>query len=112
MEESIAYLSRKLPLSIAGSKTDEFDEEKTVIKWYSLLFISGTIITLLLCTFYFIPQLIYTLNRAYHSLQYPFGTLEFWDGMMVTLQVVFISILLVYSWMKSLKITFLKHNKN
>jgi putative peptide zinc metalloprotease protein len=104
MEDSIAYLSRRLPFVRKGSTTGEIDEAKRIIKWYSFLFISGTIISLILYIFYIIPQLIYTINRAYHSLQYPFGTHQFLDGFTVILQIVILSFLLVYSWMKSLKL--------
>ncbi|WP_456271975.1 hypothetical protein [Bacillus sp. AK031] len=105
MEDSITYLSRKFAL-VNKEKAGQLDEEKKIIKWYSLLFISGTIISLIIFAGYLIPQLIYTVNRAYHSLQYPFGTLKFWDGLAVILQIIFIAIVLVYSWMKSIKSNF------
>jgi putative peptide zinc metalloprotease protein len=97
MENAMAiFFKRKQELSI-------FEGEKRTIYGYTVFYIFGIAVSIVLFTFYYIPQIVYTLIKVTPGLIEPIFSVPFLDGLFVLLQVILLFGFLIYSWSKGLK---------
>ncbi|WP_421384014.1 site-2 protease family protein [Bacillus salacetis] len=73
------------------------------IKVYSVIYIIGTLISISLFLFYYIPQLAYAVKATWSKLYHPVSTLQFWDGMIFFIQLALMVFILIFSWMRGLR---------
>ncbi|RIW30880.1 hypothetical protein D3H55_15960 [Bacillus salacetis] len=104
MEEAKEFLKMKVIRKIEN-------EYGKVIKAYSLFYIIGTLISLGLFLFFYLPQLFYAIEQSIPNLRNPISSIHFWDGSIFLLQLMVIVSLLFYSWMKGLNQFLIKSKK-
>jgi putative peptide zinc metalloprotease protein len=102
MEEGLEYLKRKV---IFSRKDDK--KIGSFVKAFSVFYLFGISITIFLFLFYYIPQLLFSIDLAITSMAGPINTFKFWDGTVFLLQLSIVLFLLLFSWMRSLKVFFL-----
>ena len=98
MESGKIYLSsffKKHRRSVKDQK-EMFQDEWNLIRMYSVFYIVGVCLTLLLTVLYFIPQLYYAYSTIYSNILSPEDNVAFWDAIVFLVQTMFMLILLVY----------------
>jgi putative peptide zinc metalloprotease protein len=83
-----------------------FEGEKRTIYMYSVLYVIGLFLSLLLFVFYYIPQLVYTVIKVIPGLSEPMSSIAFLDAIFVLFQVALMLGLLIYSWSKKYRMKF------
>lgn len=78
-----------------------FEGEKKTIYIYSVFYLLGMMMSLLLFVYYYIPQLVYTILKILPGLKAPSQSAVFLDSIFVITQVLIAIGLLTYSWSKS-----------
>ena len=73
-----------------------FQDEWNFVRMYSVFYIVGVFLTLLLTVLYFVPQLYYTFTTIYLNILRPEESAAFWDAIVFFIQTMFMLILLVY----------------
>ena len=73
-----------------------FQDEWNLVRIYSVFYIVGVLLTLLLAVLYFIPQLYYAYNTIYLNILSPEDSAAFWDAIVFLVQTMFMLVLLVY----------------
>ena len=97
MENSKYYFYRKLPFLNKQYRNEVYEGEEQIVRWYTLFYLSGTGVTLLLFIKYYIPQLYFATRRMFNYLKFPATTPEFWDGTLFLFQILlFISMFLYF----------------
>lgn len=89
--------------SFLKSKASEevvFSGEKKTVFIYSLFFLLGIILTVVLYFMYYIPEVIYAAKKLLPGFVQPPTSLLFWDALVFSFQVGLFIILLLYSWRK------------
>lgn len=89
--------------SFLKSKASEevvFSGEKKTVFIYSLFFLLGIILTVVLYFMYYIPEVIYAAKKLLPGFVQPPTSLLFWDALVFSFQVSIFIILLLYSWRK------------
>ncbi|WP_316570065.1 hypothetical protein [Neobacillus sp. YIM B06451] len=81
-----------------------YEEEKRTIKWYSVIYFLGVILTILVFAFYSIPQIITTISHSIDRLGNPIFSKPFFDGAIVLIQTLTGLSLLLYSWNKKYRL--------
>ncbi|WP_216829759.1 peptidase [Alkalihalobacterium elongatum] len=101
MENGRERLRKWLPFIKGSSTTEAFEGEDKVIKFYSIFYITGILLTCCLFIFYFIPQTIHAYIRVLPGFLEPINDPVFWDATVFTGQSLLILGLLMYSWKKN-----------
>ncbi|MFD2045395.1 peptidase [Ornithinibacillus salinisoli] len=101
MENGKHYLSKWLPFIKKDATTEVFKGEEYIIRLYSLFYVSGMIITCLLCVFYFLPLAYYAYARTFSHLFDSVGNPYFWDAIAFLGQTVLMIGLFLYAWLKN-----------
>jgi hypothetical protein len=83
-----------------------FEGEKPVLITYGIFYLLGMSITLTLLLVYYIPQIIYLIRKSVPGFGMSYTSIQFWDAVMVMLQLLLGIGLLFYSWMKSYKLRY------
>jgi putative peptide zinc metalloprotease protein len=89
--------------SFLKSKSSEevvFSGENKTVFIYSLFYLLGFILTVVLYFIYYIPEIIYAGKKLLPGFVQPPTSLLFWDAVVFSLQVSIFIILLLYSWWK------------
>jgi putative peptide zinc metalloprotease protein len=89
--------------SFLKSKVSEeviFSGEKKTVFIYSLFYLLGIILTVVLYFMYYIPEVIYAAKKLLPGFAQPPSSLLFWDALVFSLQVGIFITLLLYSWRK------------
>ena len=73
-----------------------FQNEWNLIRLYSVFYIVGVVLTLVLAVMYFVPQLYYTYNTIYMNLLGAGDRAAFWDAVTFFAMTMFMLILLVF----------------
>ena len=73
-----------------------FRDEWKIIRYYSVFYIVGVLLTLLLAVLYFIPQFYYASTTIYLNIMSPEDNAAFWDSIVFLAQTMIMIILLVY----------------
>ena len=97
MENSNHYLIGKLPFTKEVQSTVMFDGEERLIRWYSIFYFSGVLITLSLFLGWMIPQITISLNITLPHLLLPASNPMFWDALFFLAQIVLWFGLLTFS---------------
>ncbi|WP_097148458.1 PqqD family protein [Ureibacillus acetophenoni] len=79
-----------------NEKQKIFQDNLNVIRMYSVFYIVGVFLTLLLATIYFLPQLYYAYTTIFSKIQNPHNSAAFWDAVAFLVQTIFIIGLLIY----------------
>lgn len=95
MESGKIYLSSFFKKSGLDHKK-MFEDEWNLVRIYSVFYIVGVFLTLLLTFMYFIPQLYYMITTVYLNIMGAGDRAAFWDAMAFLLQTMLMLILLVY----------------
>jgi putative peptide zinc metalloprotease protein len=77
-----------------------FSGEKKTVFIYSLFYLLGIILTVVLYFMYYIPEVIYAAKKLLPGFTQPPSSLLFWDALVFSLQVGIFITLLLYSWRK------------
>lgn len=77
-------------------KQKMFQDNLNVIRMYSVFYIIGVFLTLLLATIYLLPQLYYAYTTIFSNIQRPDNSAAFWDAVAFIAQTIFMIGLLVY----------------
>ncbi|AGK52222.1 membrane-associated Zn-dependent protease 1 [Bacillus sp. 1NLA3E] len=83
-----------------------FEGEKPVVITYGIFYLLGMAITLTLFLVYYIPQIIYLIRKSVPGFGMSYTSIQFWDAVMVMLQLLLGIGLLFYSWRKSYKLRY------
>jgi putative peptide zinc metalloprotease protein len=89
--------------SFLKSKSSEevvFSGEHKTVFIYSLFYLLGILLTVVLYFMYYIPEVIYAAKKLLPGFVQPPTSLLFWDALVFSLQVSIFIILLLYSWRK------------
>lgn len=98
MESGKIYLSSflKNPRKSGKDHKELFQDEWNLIRMYSVFYIVGVFLTLLLAVLYFLPQFYYMYSVIYSNILRPEDDAAFWDAIAFFVQTIFMLILLVY----------------
>ena len=98
MESGKIYLSSFLKKHRKSGKDHKemFQDEWNLIRMYSVFYIVGVFLTLLLTVLYFVPQLYYACTTIYLNMLTPEDGAAFWDAIVFLVLTMFMLILLVY----------------
>ena len=98
MENGQTYLSSFLKKHRKSGKNHKemFQDEWNLIRMYSVFYIVGVFLTLLLAVLYFVPQLYYMFTTIYLNLLGVGNRAAFWDAMAFFVMMMIMLILLVY----------------
>lgn len=77
-----------------------FAGEKRVVTTYTIFYFLGFVVTIVLYSMYFIPQVVHVGEQILPGFVQPPTSLLFWDAVVFSLQVSIFIILLLYSWRK------------
>lgn len=77
-----------------------YEEEKVTVFIYSIFYIVGVILSLLLFISYYIPQFFYSFKKAIPGFTNGVTSVPFWDASLFSLQILIGFLLLFYSWRK------------
>jgi putative peptide zinc metalloprotease protein len=80
-----------------------FEGEKRTIYLYSVFYLLGLILSVILFVFYYIPQIVYVFLKIAPGLKAPMNSVLFLDAVFVLLQILLVIGLLSYSWSKTLR---------
>ncbi|WP_347552062.1 hypothetical protein ABFG93_07790 [Pseudalkalibacillus hwajinpoensis] len=94
------YLLRKIPFINSGKANDIFKGEERIVRWYSLFYFCGVLVTLLVFLGFIIPQIIFSLTLTVPNLFLSFSDPMFWDALLFVMQIVLWSVLIVFSLYK------------
>jgi putative peptide zinc metalloprotease protein len=97
MENAKGYLLNKKENVIA------FAGEKKTILIYSVFYLVGLLLSVLLFVFFYIPQMVFAIVKVAPGLTAPIKSVVFLDAIFVILQLTIGIILLLYSWRKTYK---------
>ncbi|WP_286230999.1 hypothetical protein [Neobacillus mesonae] len=101
MEYAQQQLSKLVPFwKPAKQEEVMYEDEKRTVLFYSIFYLLGVGLTLLLFAIYYIPQLLFALKKVLPGFSQGMTTLPFWDAAIFTLQIVIGILLLLYSWQK------------
>ena len=73
-----------------------FQGEWNLIRLYSVFYIVGVVLTLILAVLYFVPQLYYTYTTIYLNLLGTGDRAAFWDAVAFLVMTMFMLVLLMY----------------
>lgn len=98
MESGKVYLSSFFKKHRKSSKDHKemFQGEWNLIRIYSVFYIIGVLLTLLLTVLYFIPQLYYMITTIYLNIMGAGDRAAFWDAIAFLVQTMLMLVLLVY----------------
>lgn len=98
MENGKIYLSSLLKKHRKSGKDHKemFQDEWNLIRVYSVFYIAGVFLTLLLAVLYFLPQLYYMFSTIYLNIRGAGDRAAFWDAIAFLVQTMFMLVLLVY----------------
>ncbi|WP_274306955.1 PqqD family protein [Solibacillus daqui] len=98
MESGKIYLSslHKKPRKSRKDHKEMFQDEWNLIRIYSVFYIVGVFLTLLLTVLYFLPQLYYMFSTIYSNILGAGDRAAFWDAIAFLVQTTFMLVLLVY----------------
>jgi hypothetical protein len=82
-----------------------FEGERKTVLFYTIFYFTGVILTIVLYSSFYIPQLIYSIKKVLPGFQKPASSLPFWDSTVFAVQVLIGFLLLVYSWIKKYRMT-------
>lgn len=101
MESAQQVLRKLVPfLNQADKETVIYPEERRTVLIYSVFYLLGVGLTLLLFAFYYIPQLLFAWKKVFPGFSQGVDTLPFWDAAMFSLQIFIVLLLLLFSWQK------------
>ncbi|AZU60840.1 hypothetical protein [Neobacillus mesonae] len=101
MENAQQQLSKLIPFwKPAQQEEVMYEDEKRTVLFYSIFYLLGVGLTLLLFAVYYIPQLLFALKKVLPGFSQGMTTMPFWDAAIFTLQIVIGILLLLYSWQK------------
>lgn len=106
IENAQNYFKGMFTLNKQDNNKEVFEGEKPVVISYGLFYLLGMTITLSLLIVYYIPQIIYVIKQAIPGLGMPFTTIQFWDAVIIMIQLLLVIGLLFYSWRKSYKLRY------
>ncbi|MGB8000083.1 MAG: hypothetical protein WCF60_08365 [Anaerobacillus sp.] len=87
MENSNHYLMKKFPFMKKTQSIVMFEGEEKFIRWYSIFYFSGVLITLSLFFGWMIPQITISLNITLPHLLLPASNPMFWDAVFFFAQI-------------------------
>ena len=98
MESGKIYLSSffKKQRNSKRNQKEMFQNEFKFIRFYSVFYIVGVLLTLLLTALYFVPQLYYAATTIYSNIISPENHAAFWDSIAFLIQTMVMLILIVY----------------
>ncbi|MEK3766028.1 peptidase [Solibacillus sp. FSL K6-4121] len=98
MESGKVYLRSFLKKQRKSAKDHKemFQDEWNLVRIYSVFYIIGVFLTLLLTVVYFIPQLYYMITTVYLNIMGAGDRAAFWDAIAFLIQTMLMLILLVY----------------
>lgn len=101
MENGKRNLRKWIPFTQSDEQLEAFNGEQRVVTLYSLFYLVGVGITMLLFMMYYIPQAIYAFNQTLpHFVSMELDT-YFWDSFLFIGQFCLMFGFLIYSWMKN-----------
>jgi putative peptide zinc metalloprotease protein len=101
MENAKQKIKNQLPfLKSKGYKDDVFSGEKYIVYGYSIFYLIGVTVSLLLISIFYIPVLFYGIELTLPNLLEPPSSLVFWDALLFFAQFLLLLILLVRSWQR------------
>ncbi|HWL23127.1 MAG TPA: peptidase [Ureibacillus sp.] len=95
MESGKEYL-RSLFRKTEKNEQKSFGDNWKVIRLYSMFYIVGMLLTLLLSAVYFLPQLYYAYSTIYFNIQRPINSASYWDALIFLIQTVLVVYLFIY----------------
>ncbi|WP_059172429.1 hypothetical protein [Bacillus sp. FJAT-27445] len=104
MENAHHYIKSFFKKEARKAGETAYEEEKRTIKWYSVIYFLGVILTIMVFAFYSVPQIIMTMSRSIERLGSPIFSKSFFDGAIVSIQTVIGLSLLLYSWNKKYRL--------
>ena len=98
MENSKIYLSSflKKHRKTAKAHKEMYEDEWNLIRIYSVFYLVGVFLTLLMAVLYFLPQLFYTYTTIYLNIIGAGNRAALWDGIAFFVMTMFMLVLLVY----------------
>lgn len=106
IENAQSYLKRLFLSKHRNDSNEIFVGEKRIVILYGVFYFFGISISLLLLMVYIIPQIIYLVKRSILGIVWPVSSIQFWDAMIVLLQLAIGMGLLLYSWSKTFKMRY------
>jgi putative peptide zinc metalloprotease protein len=105
--ESAQHAIRKwLPFPIKSQKNEVvFESERKTVLSYSIFYFIGVFLTIALYAIFYIPQLLFSLEKVLPGFEKSPTTLAFWDATLFSLQMLVGLLLLLYSYRKKYKQT-------
>jgi putative peptide zinc metalloprotease protein len=101
MENAKQKIKSQLPFFKSKNNKDEiFSGEKYIVYGYSIFYLFGVTVSLLLITIFYLPVLFYGLELTLPNLLEPPSSLVFWDAILFLSQFLLLLILLLRSWLK------------
>lgn len=99
MERSRSLIQGKLRRRNGGEAGGA--EEPRAVRWYSVFYVAGYALNIVLIVFVFAPQLIVSLTTVLPWLAVPGETGRFWDAVVFVAEIAGLGALLLYAWRKS-----------
>ncbi|WP_026564487.1 hypothetical protein [Bacillus sp. UNC41MFS5] len=101
MENAQGLIREKLPFLKSPSMNEVvFEGERKTIFLYSSFYLVGVILTVLIYTFFYIPQVFFVWQKVFPGFSEGPTSFLFWDSVLFTLQILIGLLLLLYSWRK------------
>ncbi|MFK9095148.1 hypothetical protein [Bacillus salipaludis] len=101
MENAQQSLRKWFPFQKSNTTEDVvFDGERKTINIYSIFYLVGVVLTLILYLFFYIPQLLFTWKKILPGFSEGPDSLPFWDATLFSMQILMVLGLLLYSWRK------------
>ncbi|WP_053365051.1 hypothetical protein [Bacillus sp. FJAT-27245] len=104
MENAHHYIKSFFKKEARKAGETAYEDEKRTIKWYSVIYFLGVILTIMVFAFYSVPQIIMTMSRSIERLGSPIFSQPFFDGSIVLIQTLTGLSLLLYSWNKKYRL--------
>jgi putative peptide zinc metalloprotease protein len=104
MESANQAIRNKLRFSKPQKQTEVvYEAEKRTVFTYSIFYLIGVGLTILLVFKYIIPQMAFAVSDLRHCFMYGPSSHHFWNAVLSTSQLVIAVLLLLYSWRKKYK---------
>ncbi|WP_042357026.1 hypothetical protein [Bacillus rubiinfantis] len=101
MENAQQLLNKWLPLRRRTAQGEvTYAEERRIVFVYSIFYLTGMTLTVLLFAAYYIPQLFFAVKKVAPGFSQGVASVPFWDAVLFTSQIFIIIVLLLYSWRK------------
>ncbi|WP_318505852.1 hypothetical protein [Bacillus sp. T3] len=106
MENAQNYLKGKLLSKRPNQSNQIFAGEKGIVIVYGVGYLVGMALSLTLLVGYILPQIMFVIKDSVAGITVPVSSIQFWDAIVVFLQLILGFGLLLYSWTKTYKMKY------